>query len=205
MNKINITASQKRKLGTYVNNSQNSLPENEKLLTFEVKTDPFTFQLNSILRAKLETENLGEFLADLDDTFNQYKTPNAITVYRAFNYQEMLRNLYNNIYIEFGYMSTSENIATIGRFFENRLLGYFPAFLTINIPKDTNILVLDNINDFENTAYEKEILIKRKAKFVVLTNVEIESQSLDNSISKYHLLNIPKIRKLELNFVEYIQ
>jgi len=80
MNKINVTSSQKRKLETYVNNSQDWLNDNERLLTFEVKTNEFTFQLNSILRAYLTTGNITEFLADLDDAFDKYTTPNVIEV-----------------------------------------------------------------------------------------------------------------------------
>jgi len=117
----------------------------------------------------------------------------------------MLRNLDNDTYVDFGYMSTSEDSKIVGKFLENRTWGYFPAFLTINIPKNTNILILDNITDFKNSAYEKEILIKRKARFKVLTNKAIDSKRLYDSIGKFHLQGIEYIQKLELDFVGYIK
>ena len=204
MSHIKLTQNQRKKIGAYVYSNQDLLPQKKVLKTFELNTTPFTIQLNSILRANLATVNIEKFLNDFDNAFNQYQTTEPITVYRVFNYQEMLRYLMNNSYLDLGYMSTSKDIENTQRFYEKPKVGYFPAFLTINIPVGTNILVLDNIYNFDNVTYENEILIKRKACFDVIIDKEIESNGLEEIIGKININFFQTIRVLELNFVRYL-
>lgn len=189
----------------YVSSSQNELTENLRLASFELSTNHFTYQLNSILRASLETENIENLLTELDNAFTNYQTEEEFTVYRVCNYKEMLRYLESDRYFDLGYMSTSTNIENTQAFYQNLSYGYFPALLRINIPIGTNVLLLDNIDNFENNTYESEVLIKRKAIFDVVSNTRIETRDYEDWISRENIEEHQFINYIEMNFNRYAE
>jgi hypothetical protein len=205
MCQINLSPAQVQKIAAYVHSTQDNLPANERLSNEEIGTVGFTFQLNSLLRTGNTTPNIERFLVDLDSAFNGFQTTETITVYRACNYLEMLPNLINNTFINLGYTSTSLDPEVTQQFYEAPRVGYFPAFLTINIPIGSNVLLLDNINNFVNNTYEEEVLFKRNAEFRININHEIATTGLENTIGKINVEAFQTIRILEINFIGYIE
>jgi hypothetical protein len=169
-----------------------------------LSTTGFTFQLNSILRANLALGNIDPYLRELDSAFNGNTTTEPLIVYRAFNYQEMLRYISDDRYVDLGYISTSKNIDSTHSFYQKPTLGYVPAFITITIPVGSNVLEVDEIIGFDNTTYESEILIKRKSIFNIITNELLPTKGLENSIGKETVEDFNVIRVLTMEFVNYL-
>jgi hypothetical protein len=205
MTKINLSPAQVQKIAAYVHSMQDNLPLNERLSNEEIGTVGFTFQLNTILRAGISTPSIERFLVDLDSAFNVFQTTETITVYRACNYLEMLPNLISNTFINLGYTSTSLDPEITQKYYEAPKENYFPAFLTINIPIGSNILILDNINNFVNNTYEEEVLFKRNAKFNININQEISTRGIENTIGKLNVEAFTTIQILEMKFIEYVK
>lgn len=116
----------------------------------------------------------------------------------------MLRFLTDKSYIDYGYMSTSKEMETTQGFYQGINFGYSPALLRIKIPKESRVLDLDKINGFENTTYESEILIKRKARFEVISN-ELITDNLENLMGKLVSQDFDNLRVLGLTFVGYLE
>jgi hypothetical protein len=201
---INLAPIQKSTVQSYVNSSPNPFTVTN-IESINLSVQGFTFQFNGALRANLEIDNMSSFIRELDNAFIQSQLLHPITVYRVCNYQEMLWTLNNNKYIDYGYMSTSKSSVTVQRFFEDPKYGYFPALLTIKIPKGANVIEIDKIIDFENTTYEDEVLIKRRAKFDVISNEDIPTKNLEKRIGKSMVEKYESIRILEMNFIEYLR
>jgi hypothetical protein len=205
MCQINLSPAQIQKVQAYVHSTQDNLPTNERLSNEEIGSVGFTFQLNSILRAGNSTPNIERFLMDLDSAFNELQTTKTLTVFRVCNYLEMLPNINNRTYSNLGYTSTSLDTEVTQQFYEASRVGYFPAFLTINIPVDSNVLLLNKINNFDNTTYEDEVLFKRDANFNININQEIETTGLEDTIGRINIEAFQIIRILEVNFIGYAQ
>ena len=205
MAKIRLQINQKSAVEAYLLSSIeefSKLSKNEHII---LNKSGFSFQLNGALRAGLLlNQGSNEFCKMLDSAFNSYTTSENITVYRVCNYKEMLRYIENNKYFDLGYMSTSKSTQPILRFFENPKIGYSPAFLTISIPAGSNILILDYIEDLDNTTYEEEILIKRNSMFEIISRDEIESKEIEEHIGAEICDMYNKITRIELKFLTYL-
>lgn len=201
---ITLNQNQNQAVQSYVKSNPSFLTRNVENDMFELSTTGFTFQLNAILRANLTLGNLNPYLEELDGAFNRNITTELIIVYRAFNYLEMLRYISNDTYIDLGYMSTSKNIDSIHRFFQSPTLGYLPAFITISIPKESNVLEVDEIIDFDNTTYESEVLIKRKSMFKIISDEVKSTKGMEDSIGVDTVADFDQIRILTMDFIKYL-
>ncbi len=201
---INLNPNQNQAVQSYVRSSPSFLTRSNENEVFELSTIGFTYQLNSILRANLEFRNIGPYLRELDSAFNENITTEPITVYRACNYQEMLRYISTHSYVDLGYMSTSKNIESTHGFLQQPMLGSFPAFITITIPAGSNVLEVDEIIDFDNTTYENEVLIKRKSRFNIIQNELVTTNGLEDLIGRENVENFDTIRVLNMEFAGYI-
>lgn len=202
---IELTTSQLRAIKSYVLSSTEHLIVEEKILNLEVSTIAFTFQLNGILRANLQlAKNTQVFIDQLDSSFNHHHISEKKIVYRVCNYQEMLKTLTECKYLDYGYMSSSENINDTQKFYQNPTFGYLPALLTIHIPQGAEVLDLNNIKDFDNNTYEHEILFKRNSLFNVVKNQLVATATLEEIVGKETKSSFESIRVIELNFERYL-
>ena len=211
--KIKLQLEQRLKVEAYSKSSIEGLSDFDKQTMLEAGIIHFAFDLNQILRTNSDIDKLINYLQVFDSAFENYKTVDQTnTVYRVCNYLEMKQNLISDTYYDLGYMSTSENFEVPQSFFEAPRLGYLPAFISIEIPQGSNILFLDEIVEFDNTTYEKEVLFKRNAHFEVLSNIEYEKEFKDNVIDDLTILDImgkvnfedtPRIRILKMSFSHY--
>jgi hypothetical protein len=197
---------QKSAIETYVHSSVEEFTLLSKVDQIGLDNTAFTFQLNSALRAGIalnkETNN---FCNLLDSSFNNdYVTTEDFIVYRAFNYKEMLRYIQGGTYIDLGYMSTSKSTQPVQSFFESPKIGYFPAFLKITIPASSIVLDLDNIEGFDNTTYEEEILIRRNSLFEIVSCEEVNSREFIKQIGLEVSEIYERIMVIELRFLNYL-
>lgn len=200
--KININPEQITAIKAYVSSSTDSFIEEEKIETFDLPSNSFTFQLNAILRANLNlSPKVNKYLSTLDSAFLNQQTGDEQTVYRGCNYQEMLRYLMNGHYLDLGYMSSSKSTDGTERFFETQKIGYKPAFLKIHIPPQSNVLDLEMINDFDNSTYEGEILFKRKSYFEVIEDRTVGLNYLLDEFDFDLNIDCDEIQFLELRYL----
>lgn len=196
---------QRKAVEAYVISSNDIFSEITDTNSIALSKEGFTFQLNSLLRAGLAgNKSTMSYCEYLDDAFNGHNLTEGITVFRACNYQEMLRYIQNNRYFDPGYMSTSKSTSSVQRFFETPKLGYYPAFLTIEIPSGSNVLDLNNIQQFDNNTYEDEVLLKRKSLFKIVTNKKIPTQELEDKIGREIQNNFESIFSLSLQLEKYL-
>jgi len=204
--KIELQPSQLRAIKSYVQSSSEILSKEEKIEEIEVSTQGFTFQLNGILRANLKlVKNSNTLVECLDTCFAENRTDKDLLVYRVCNYREMLKTLREDKYIDYGYMSTSKNIGDTQKFYQDPYFEYEPAFLTISIPKGSEVLDVDNIIDFDNNTYEGEILFKRKSLFTVKINTELPTATLGEIMGRETILKFNFLRVIELSFDRYLE
>lgn len=200
---IQLNENQSKAIKTYVHSSND---DSFALASTNISLNQseFTFQLNGVLRANLglgiETNN---YLKILDSAFQNHTIDNDLTVYRAFNYLEMIRYINNGNYLDLGYMSTSKSTFSIQSFFETPTFGYAPAFLKIFIPAGSSVLDLNIIEGFDNNTYEDEVLLRRKSFFEILSLDEVTTVSLENQIGKEIQTDFPNIFSLSLRFLRY--
>ena len=203
---IELQPAQLRAIKSYVLSSQDHLLPDESMANIEVSTTGLTFSLNGILRAQLQLTNNSKALVDrIDECFTDHKIGEEQIVYRVCNYREMMKTLRDNNYIDYGYMSTSKNIDDTQRFYQNASFVYQPAFITITIPFDSEVIDLECIDGFENDTYEGEILFKREALFTVLTDIELPTRGLEDIMGREMTTLHDTLRVLELQFVRYLQ
>jgi len=196
-----ISDAQIRKVEAYINNSQDALTASERVDNLHVPAMHFTVEINNLLRANITPTNAIPFLQELDAAFVD-KTNTDQTVYRCFNYLEMVRYINDGTYIDFGYMSTSRKKETAITFAYKPQLGYSPAFLKIKIPAGSNVLDLNLIEGLDNTTYEQEVLIKRGSKFKITNN-----ELMEDRFQKYLFRSSPyleKVQMIELDFEGYL-
>lgn len=196
---IELSDEQKNSVEAYVRSNT------ENIDSINLPVRGFTFQLNTLLRANLDLGNqMNQFINSLDSAFANSSIQENITVYRVCNYLEMIRYIQGTNFVDFGYMSTARGIGTTHRFYQQPAYGYYPAFITINIPANSNVLDLDRIAGFDNTTYESEILIKRKSLFEITTNQIVATETLLETIGMEAQCDFQEIRVLEMNFIRYI-
>lgn len=202
---MNITADQIKAIQAYVDCSVDGLIDFETTKALNLSTTGFSFQLNGILRANLLlTPEINLYLTQIDSAFDNHSITESLTVYRVCNYQEMIRYLTNDKYFDFGYMSTSKVAETTQQFYQGPNLGYLPAFIKFEIPPTSKVLDLENINGYDNTTYEGEVLIKRKSQFDVICNEEVETtDNLLEIIGRQTQVDFKTMRFLELKFIKY--
>lgn len=202
---ILLTENQRKAVEAYVISSNDIFSEITGTNGIALSQEGFTFQLNSLLRAGIAVNNRTmNYCEYLDSAFNSFGLTEDITVFRACNYQEMLRYIQSNKYFDPGYMSTSKSTSSVHRFFETPKLGYYPAFLTIKIPSGSNVLDLNNIQQFENNTYEDEVLLKRKSLFQIISTNEMTTQELEDKIGREIQDHFKSIFSLSLQFERYL-
>lgn len=205
MCRIQLQEEENKAVKAYVHSSIEEFSEVSNIENITLGHSAFTFQLNAALRANLQLNNeTNNYITQLDNAFQNHQIVDDIIVYRACNYLEMFRYIRGTDYIDLGYMSTSKLISSIHSFFEKPAIGYYPAFLTITIPRGSNALDLDKINDFDNTTYENEVLLKRKSCFEILIHKQVSTATLQDCIGVETQQDFETIYVLELRFIKYL-
>lgn len=205
MCRIQLQEEENKAVKAYAHSSIEEFSEISNIENITLAPTGFTFQLNAALRANLQLSNetIG-YITQLDHAFQNHQIAEDIIVYRACNYLEMFRYINGTSYIDLGYMSTSKLTSSIYNFFEKPKIGYQPAFLTIIIPAGSNVLDLDKINDFDNTTYENEILLKRKSVFDILFHTKVSTETLQDVIGIEVQQDFDALYVLELRFRNYL-
>ena len=138
--KIKLQLEQRLIVEAYSRSSIEGLYDLDKQSLLVSDINHFAFDLNRILRTNSKSDSINNFLRIFDNAFENYKTVDqTYTVYRVCNYLEMKHNLIRDTYYDLGYMSTSENFEIPQSFFEAPIIGYLPAFLSIEIPLGSNV------------------------------------------------------------------